>query len=261
MAFWSRSLRTFGCFHTSTSPNAEGRRTRFSLWHEDSVLELVDEPPIGSFTTDAVEFDLGDTVRVNSPRLAGQLTCLPHLAPADYSTRAIPSLEGGSPLEHHQRAGQFIGSFVLDGRPIEFEGYGFRDRTWGSRDESTTIHEYIGVMAVFDTFALTAIRMRSSAGVDHTEGFLLTEGDRRALTAVTDITRDGSGLYDAARFVFADGGELEVTTTGRAGGFWVPMGWRRSGPVLSAYDEFIHVCSSTGETGVSMVEQGVLKTL
>jgi hypothetical protein len=261
MAFWSRDLRTFGCLHASTSPNAPGRRTRFSLWHDGTAVELVEEPAAGTFVTDSVRFVLGERIEVDSPRLSGELSYTPHLALAEYSDRAIPTIEGGTLLSHVQRAGCFIGSFVLDGKPVSFEGFGFRDRTWGSRDESISIAEYIGVMAVFETYGLTTIRMRSAAGVDHTEGFVVREREARPLVAMTDIVRDGSGLYHSARYVLADGDELHVTTTRRPGGFWVPLGWLRSGPVLSAYDEYTEATTSTGETGVNMIEQGVLKTL
>lgn len=261
MAFWSDDLTTFGCFHTSTSPNAPGRRTRLSVSHGGAVIEIVEEPEPGTFDTASLSFDLDTRVGVEHPRLSGEIHCVPLWAPAEYSQRAIPSLEGGTPLTHHQRAGRFTGDLTFDDSTVTFTGSGFRDRTWGSRDEAVSIDEYIGVMGVYAGCAITVIRMRSTSGADHTEGFVLDASGARAINRITDIVRDASGLYVSSRLLLADGGEMTLATTGRAGGFWVPLGSQRSGPALSAYDEYTTSMLSDGQAGITMIEQGVLKTL
>jgi hypothetical protein len=261
MAFWSDDLNTFGCFHTSTSPNAPGRRTRLSVSHLGAVVEIVEEPDPETFDTTSLAFDLDSTVKVDHPQLRGEIHCTPLWAPAEYSQRAIPSLEGGTPLTHYQRAGRFTGDLIFGGRPVTFTGAGFRDRTWGSRDEATSIDEYIGVMGVYSHCAITVIRMRSTSGVDHTEGFILDADGARAVSGMTDIVRDASSLYASSLLTCTDGEELTLATTSRAGGFWLPLGAPRSGPVLSAYDEYTTSSLSDGQTGITMIEQGVLKTL
>lgn len=261
MAFWSDDLSTFGCFHASTSPNAPGRRTRLSVSHHGLVVEIVEEPHPGTFDTASLSFDLDTKVTIDHPRLSGEIRCTPLWAPAEYSQRAIPSLEGGTPLTHHQRAARFTGNLIFDGRPVTFTGAGFRDRTWGSRDEAVSIDEYIGVMGVYSQCAITVIRMRSTLGVDNTEGFILDASGARAVTSITDIVRDASGLYVSSLLTCADGEKLTLATTGRTGGFWVPLGAQRSGPVVSAYDEYTTSSLSDGQTGITMIEQGVLKTL
>jgi hypothetical protein len=261
LTFWSDDLTTFGCFHASTSPNAPGRRTRLSVSHQGAVVEIVDEPNPGTFNTASLSFDLDTQVRIDHPRLNGEIRCAPLWAPAEYSQCAIPSLEGGTPLTHHQRAGRFTGDLTFDGHAVTFTGSGFRDRTWGSRDEAVSIDEYIGLMGVYSNCAITVIRMRSTSGVDHTEGFVLDESGSRAVSSITDIVRDASGLYVSSLLTYVDGEELTLATTGRAGGFWLPLGAQRSGPVISAYDEYTTSILSGGQTGVTMIEQGVLKTL
>jgi hypothetical protein len=261
MAFWSDDLSTFGCFHTSTSPNAPGCRTRLSVSHHGTVVEIVEEPEPGTFDTASLGFDLDSTVTVDHPRLSGEIRCTPLWATAEYSQRAIPSLEGGTPLTHYQRAGRFTGDLVVDGRSATFTGAGFRDRTWGSRDEATSIDEYIGVMGVYSHCAITTIRMRSTSRVDHTEGFILDAEGAREVRSMTEIVRDASGLYVSSIVTDDDGEELTLTTAGRAGGFWVPLGAQRSGPVISAYDEYTTSVLGDGQTGITMIEQGVLKTL
>lgn len=261
LAFWSDDLTTFGCFHASTSPNAPGRRTRLSLSLNGEVIEIVEEPEPGTFDTASLSFDLDAEVRIKHPRLSGEIRCTPLWAPAEYSQRAIPSLEGGTPLRHYQRAGQFSGDLTFDGRAITFTGKGFRDRTWGSRDESASIDEYIGVMGVYSDCAITVIRMRSTTGIDHTEGFVCTASGARAIRSISEIVRDTCGLYASSLLTLVDGDEITLATTSRAGGFWLPLGTQRSGPVISAYDEYTTSRLSDGQTGITMIEQGVLKTL
>lgn len=43
--------------------------------------------------------------------------------------------------------------------------------------------------------------------------------------------------------------------------FWVPMGWERRAPVMSAYDEFDRIRATGGATGVAITEQGVVRRL
>jgi hypothetical protein len=39
------------------------------------------------------------------------------------------------------------------------------------------------------------------------------------------------------------------------------MGWERSGPTLSAYDEFCALRTADGAVGFGLVEQGIVKRL
>ena len=265
MAFWSEDLATFGCYHASTSPNAAGRRARFSFQHRGLSTEVVEDAPVGTFDTPSLSFDLQKTITLCAPRISGHVTCEPLFSVADYSSKAIPTVEGGTPLTHYQQAGSFTGEVTFDGEAIEFSGFGFRDRTWGSRDESTAIAEYIGVMAVFKTSALTAIRMKTPHGGDHTEGFLLSEESALPVNRFDDITRDASGLFVNCTFDVLTCAEeyrrIELRNIGRAGGFWVPLGHERRGPTMSAYDEYDHAETSEGARGVAMIEQGVLRKL
>jgi hypothetical protein len=249
----------------STSPNAEGRRARFSLTAGGETVEVVENLDPGVFTSRSIDFDLDQRVALSAPNLIGHLRCTPLYAQADYSDAAIPSLPGGTKLTHFQRAGRFFGEFTINGRPVSFEGVGIRDRTWGSRDESASIAEYIGVMAVFENSAVTVIRMRTTDGIDHTEGFLLDDHTAVPITGIDKIRRDGSGLFVACELTVSDqqGRSRVAVLEGhdRAGGFWVPMGWERVGPTMSAYDEYLHARTSEGATGAVMIEQGTLRTL
>ena len=103
--------------------------------------------------------------------------------------------------------------------------------------------------------------MRSASGVDHTEGFVCNASGARPVRGITEIVRDPSGLYASSLLTLVDGDRITVETTSRAGGFWLPLGTQRSGPLISAYDEYTTSSLSDGQTGITMIEQGVLKTL
>jgi hypothetical protein len=259
MAFWDRSGEVYGAFHVSTSPNAEGRRARLSLAAPGGrPVEVMEPLEPGSFTSSSIGFDLDQRITVDAPQLQGELRCTPLFAVADYSRGSIiPPLVPDQPLQHFQQAARVEGRLMADGREVVIDGFGMRDRTWGYRDESISIAEYIAVIAVFEDFAMTSMRFLGADGTDRTEGY------RLAVTAegVGDmgITRDASGLFTAAHMTLADGRPLELRVTERLGGFWVPMGWERRGPTMSAYDEFNHVRTDAGDEGISIAEQGIVR--
>ena len=101
------------------------------------------------------------------------------------------------------------------------------------------------------------MRFLGADGADRTEGYRLA--DAAEAVAAMGITRDASGLLAAAHLTMADGRPLELRVAGRLGGFWVPMGWERRGPTMSAYDEFNRVRSDAGDEGISIAEQGVVR--
>src|SRR5439155_2356123 len=149
--------------------------------------------------------------------------------------------------------------FSLGGRDVTIDGFGIRDRTWGYRDESVSIAEYIAVTAVFDDFALTSMRFVSADGTDRTEGYRL--GDGAEPVAAMGVTRDASGLLAAAHLTLDGGEELELRVTQRFGGFWVPEGWERRGPTMSAYDDFGRVRTGDAADGITLTEQGVVRRI
>jgi len=258
LAFWDRSGDVFGAFHVSTSPNAEGRRARLSLAVDGRPVEVVEPLEPGSFTSASIGFDLDERITVDAPTLRGELRCRPRFAVADYSTGSIiPPLIPDEPLQHFQQAARVEGRFTVGDRQVTVDGLGMRDRTWGYRDESVSIAEYIAVIGVFEDFAVTSMRFLGSDGTDRTEGYRLA--DSAEAVSGMGITRDASGLLVAAHITLAGGQPFELRVTGRLGGFWVPMGWERRGPTMSAYDEFNHVRSDAGDAGISIAEQGVVR--
>jgi hypothetical protein len=261
MAFWSAGMDVFGSFHVSTSPNAEGRRLRFSLSVNGRVIEIVEGLEAGSFDSTSVSFDLAQRVEVDSPRLTGTLRCEPRYAVANYSDMLLGTVDTDARVQHWQQAGSFTGAFTLDGRSLDFDAVGLRDRTSGPRDESVGLAETIALLGMFEDCAFTVMRMKPTAGEDRCEGFIMHEHDVERLDSIAQIVRDASGLFAGCDVRVSSGGAVTIRNTYRAGGFWVPMGWERKGPVYSCYDEFVQVTTSDGRHGAAMVSQGFLRQL
>lgn len=262
LIFWDLRSDVCGTLHVSTSPNAEGRRARLSVQRGNAVVELVEPLEPGTFASDSITFDGGATFTVDSPGLSGEVTLTPRFALGDYTgDMAVEafSLAEDDPIQHYQQAATATGHLEIAGERLEIDGHGFRDRTWGFRDESGSVDEYFGCMFVFDDFAITHMKLRGASGKTSTIGFRL--GQVAEQLGELSLTRDASGLFAASTTELPGGDVLEVRATGRQAGFWCPMGWERSGPALSAYDEFLTLRTADGREGFGMVEQGVLKRL
>ena len=262
LSFWDAERGVYGTLHTSTSPNAEGRRARISVQAGSTVVELVEPLEPGTFASDSIAFSAGASFAVDAPRIRGEVTFTPLLALADYTGDRAPmafSLDKRQPLMHYQRAATVKGSLIIDGREVTVDGTGFRDRTWGYRDESSSVGEYFGYQFVFPGFALNAMRLLGGDGNEATLGFALS--DDAVPVKATSMTRDASGLFAATRTELADGRTIEIRATERHAGFWCPMGWEREGPTLGAYDEFCSLRTSDGEDGIGLIEQGIVKRL
>jgi hypothetical protein len=261
LTFWEPDNDVFGTVHVSTSPNAEGRRARITVSVHGRVGEIVEELKPGTFHGDSVSFGLDEATTVSGPRLTGELHSAPMFALADYTAGSIiPPLVPGEPLHHYQRAARVSGNLALDGHAVDISAVGFRDRTWGYRDESANISEYIALMVTFPDHAYSVIRLRGTSGADLTEGYRLTEGSSQRVTGVS-VTRDASSLLAHTTLTLDDGDQLTVHNRERRGGFWLPMGWERHGPTMGAFDEFFTVEDSEGRGGFGMAEHGIVRNL
>lgn len=261
LTFWEPENHVFGNVHVSTSPNAEGRRARITAYVGGRLTEIVEDLKPGTFTGDSVAFGLDEPTTISGPGLSGELRSTPLFALADYTAGSvIPPLVPGEPLHHYQRAARVHGTLTLDGRSVEINGHGFRDRTWGYRDESANISEYIALMFTFPEHAYSVIRLRGADGADLTEGYTLTEDASTRITAVS-VTRDASSLLAHTTLGIDGGDEVTLSRRHRHGGFWLPMGWERHGPTMGAYDEFFEVQDASGNSGFGMAEHGIVRHL
>lgn len=260
LCFWDGERDLFGEFHVSTTSNGTGRRSRCSVFLDGNSVEIVEELAPASFVSGSIDFSAVDRVSARSERLIVEIGMAPRFALGDFSQRGtlIP-LVPGEPLQHFQRAATVTGTIAMDGRSVALDGVGFRDRTWGYRDESASWAEYMGINAVFPDFAVTSMRFKGTDGSLAMEGYLLDDAGSTEITAMS-VTRDARGLLAAIGLELAGGGRLDLRA-GDGRGFWVPMGPERTGPTMSSYAEFVPVLSADGLEGVGRFEQGILRTL
>jgi hypothetical protein len=261
VCFWDPRHDLVGVLHVSTSPNAEGRRARFSLSVGGRAVELIEPLEPGVFRSASTTYDLDDRVVVDSDRVSAELRLEPRFSIADYSVgEVIPPLVAGEPQQHFQQAVGVTGRVEFDGHEIEVDGEGFRDRTWAYRDESAHIDEYISFMVVFPSYALTALRFHDVEGGNRIDGFQMH--DHRVTRVIgVGVTRSGAGLLAEGEIEVTDGDPLIFRAGERKGGFWVPMGPERRGPTLSAYDEFVELSTPDGERGYGFIEHASLRRL
>lgn len=260
-SFWDAANGLYGCAHVSTSPNSDGRRARCTLAVGGRSHEIVEDLAPDTFDSRSITFDLAGRLRVDAGDLQLDLCATPRFVVADYSAgRIVPGLVATAPLRHFQQGADVQGDIVVGDTKVALQGQGFRDRTWGFRDESQTWTEYIAVIGCFPGFDITFMKFKHLDGSIAVEGYQITDHLRRA--DEVRVTRNSSGLLSRLDVGFTDGGELVVEVTGRPSGFWVPLGPDgRCGPTMSSYDDFVPLATSTGERGFGMVEQGIVRTV
>src|SRR5437867_832093 len=77
VSFWDPRQDVYGTLHVSTSPNAEGRRSRLSLQVDGRTVELVEDLEPGTFSSQSIAFEAGASFEVQSERITGTVTTTP----------------------------------------------------------------------------------------------------------------------------------------------------------------------------------------
>ncbi|WP_019876359.1 DUF7065 domain-containing protein [Sporichthya polymorpha] len=265
LCFWDPATRVTGVMHISASPNAAGgRRARVSVRLENTTVEVVESLGFATWNSESITFDPQTGFTVDGPGLSGSLTFTPHHALAVFLGEHAPkafSLDSEHPLHHYQRSARVIGSLTVHGRTVEVDGFGYRDRTWGFREESASVQEYYGCMWVFPDVSVSAIRLLGQDGHTATIGHVCDANGTVPVTGMT-IVRDAAGLFRSTRIDRKEGDPLEVSLVERYGTFWCPMGVEeQAGPTLSAYDEWHSLRRADGVEGFGLLEQGITRQL
>lgn len=225
------------------------------------LREIIEPLEPGSFRSASMSFDLeAGSAMASAQGIELELKTTPLFAIGDFRSRGVIPRMGGEPLQHFQTTVAVSGYCRIDGCETAIDGRGIRDRTWGHRDESVNISEYIWVFVTFGDFSVTAMRFLGEGAHDVTDGFLLDEGGSRPVEGMA-ITRDAAGLCAGVTMKLADGDVLELRSGGRRAGFWVPMGDERAGPAMSCFDEFAPFTTADGLTGFGLAEHGVVRRL
>jgi len=261
LSFWDPIREIFGTLHVSTSPNAGGRRARLSVSVDGLHREVIEPLEPGSFRSESMSFDLeSGRGTAAAPGIELDVATTPLFTLADFRSKEVIPRMGTEPLQHFQTTVGVSGHCRIDGHETAIDGRGIRDRTWGHRDESVNISEYVWLFATFDDFTVTAMRFHNDSGHNVTDGFVLGAHECRPVEGLT-LTRDAAGLCAGAALKLADGDSLELRSGGRRAGFWVPMGDERDGPTMSCFDEFAPFTAADGRAGFGLAEHGVVRRL
>lgn len=265
LCFWDPAKRLTGVMHVSTSPNASGgRRARVSVRLGDATAEIIEPLALATWSSESITFDPDAGFQVDGPGISGSLSFAPLHALAVFLGESAPkafSLDAEHPLHHYQRSARVHGRLTVHGQTVEVDGFGYRDRTWGFREESASVAEYYGCMWVFPEFSVSAIRLLGQDGKIATIGFVCDVEGTVPVTGMS-IVRDAAGLFLAMRIDRRDGAAVEARLVERYGTFWCPMGLEeQAGPTLSAYDEWHSIRTADGVEGFGLLEQGITRQL
>jgi hypothetical protein len=143
---------------------------------------------------------------------------------------------------------------------IEIDGHGFRDRTWGYRNESQQWRELLTVWGVFDEFDLTAMTFVGVDGKPVIDGFVIDAGGVRKVIGM-NYTYTGAGLFKRVVLTLENGEERTVEAGDERSGFWLPMGLaEQQSPVFQSYDEFLTL-DAWGSHGKGIIGYGILRSI
>ena len=248
--------RVFGTVHVSTSPNAGARRAQCNLNVDGRWISVVEPLEPGTFTSPSITYDLAGSVEVNAPNLTMRLRLTPRFQLVDYTASEVfVPLDDKRPLQHFQQGTDIEGEVVVGGVRTAISGCGLRDRTWGFRQETAHVTEYVSVMACFHDHDVTVMKFDSPTGT-RTHGFAM--GETVSEASGLTVRRDVFSHYDGGEVHFRDRVEtLEVVE--RFDGVGFAIGEGGFGPSLSVQDEFVIVRNSAGQVGPAIIEQGILR--
>lgn len=257
-AWWDYDTRLFGIVHVSTSLNGGGLRARCAMRLGDRDREIVEDLTVGTFDSSSIKVDLHGRLLVDNEALSLDLTMTPLFATVDFTTnRSIPSLSEEFPLHHYQRGFRAEGSARVGSQQTQFAGVGWRDRTWGYRDESAQWVDYLYANFVMDECAIGLWKALGADGAERSFAWRVDDDGQTALGNFS-FARDGAGLFSDAT-IEVDGGPLTFRKVERAAGWWLPMGERQTGPTFSAYDEWFTVITPSGDLVGALGEYGSLR--
>jgi len=258
LSFFDQERGVCGAVHVSTSPG-HGGRARASVVVDGRLAEVVEPLGPSTFTGDSIDFGVDGPVRVRAEGMSLDLIATPRHVPADYTALdLIPPLPGHPALTHYQQGADVTGTLIIADRRVDVEARGFRDRTWGFRDESLMFVEYLALGACFDDWDLTVTKFLEPDGGTRVGGYRLGTSATPVVSA--EITRTASGLLGALDVVVEGTGPLTLRA-GSSVGFWAPMGVERRGPTFAAYEECMALDAGAAGHGTAVAEHGILRRL
>lgn len=259
--WWDPANEVYVMTHHMTSPDeAKPGRTRVSATVGERSVEVIEHTKPHSHDGDTITVDLGGHLEVHHPDLELDVRVEPLFQHIDFhAAKGLPTLKRDRPLHHFQHPQRARGKISLKGDERQFSGTGLRDRTWGFRNESAQWDEYQHLMAEIDDSFIVLLKVRGT--VDDTQrnmGFLLTGAGQENVDFAFAL--NGAGLFQDVT-VELPSGALTLEIVERPAAFWVPMGWRQTGRVFSAYDEFVLMRPEDGRDVAGLATYGIRRRL
>jgi hypothetical protein len=257
-AWWDNERSVYGIVHVSTSLNGGGLRARCGLRIGDREREIIEDLTVGTFDSASIRVDLEGRIVVEHAALGLDLTMTPMFATVDFTTnRSVPSLTEEFPMNHYQRGFYARGSVVLGDERREFDGVGWRDRTWGYRDESLQWVDYLYANFVMSDCAIGVWKALGADGRERAFAWRVDDDGPKTLGEFS-FARDGAALFSDARIDL--GSEtIQFTKVDSTAGWWLPMGARQTGPTFAAWDELFTARTSDGTVVGALGEYGSLR--
>jgi hypothetical protein len=238
LTFWSLGEEpVYGEVHVSTSPNSDGRCARFTIYRNGAVTNLVEPLDPGSFTSDSIDFDPRGRATVKADGVAAEFSYTPRFVAGNYTENAVLGSVEESTMSHYQQGVDVTASLDIGGTHLDLSCQGFRDRTWGYRDEPKQWIDGFGFCVTTDDFDFTCIRNMDNHENTVTDGFLLSAEGSLALTDI--VFHYDPVMLHHADLTFTDGSERTITNVGRQyTPIWFPMGPVRSAPAMTCWSEY-----------------------
>lgn len=263
LGIWAEHDDIYGDFHVSTSPNAGGLRARVALRVKGQKIDLAEPLQPGSFESESLKFDPNGRVQLKTQDADIDLHYTPRFAPIDFSsTGTLGGLVTGNPFKHWEQGCDVNGAITIKGVRTDFTGKGFRDRSWGFRDDHQIWTAFFITWAVFKDFDLTAIKCALADGRTKVHGIINSATGQERIVQMT-YHYDAAALFGHATLTLDSGETREISSLGEPlGGFFLPLGDAptKPGPAFQNYNEFRGL-DAWGRKGRGIIGYGIIRTL
>lgn len=266
LAFWDPVNQAYGFLHWNSSPNHNTGKSQATVMLNGVFYDLKEPLPASTthFHSPSIDYDLQSRIEIRGAQLQGHLEVLPRMTPVDYTgyNKILPELVPGQPLNHWQQGLHLKGELTLNGTTQAIDALGFRTRTWGFRDDSQQFHEYFSLFACFEDFDISIMKFLQVDGSMRTDGALVRKDGSSQRFNDIHLTRDSAGSPLRLELDLADGSQLCLKRVRRTATMWCPIGPpERQGPTFCAFDEFIEWETESGQRGMGLNEQGIIRRI
>jgi hypothetical protein len=270
--FWDRSRQIAGTIHCSTSFNGAPRTARVVLAHEGRLAGCDETPDVGRLSTRSIDVDGAlqpmsassdhHRIRAATGDFGFDLTLTPRWQPMNWThLHLIPALCDAPELDHWQQGFFATGHVKIGGARLEFDGGGFRDRTWGWRAESRQFHELYGVNVGLEKCDVSMAKFLLADGTTKTGGYI--QDDRgQHVVHTSKLTYNKAGLAAGIRIEADDLAPLILDAGPADAGWWLTFNKAQSeAPVWTEYHHLTPYAGGVWGEGYGCVAHDVLRKL